>query len=575
MDGTVPAAESASDSYGVDAHVAALIEAGRRAEATGGFVRGEAEAVAAAAAALARAVAKSDAAKARVGSGPGLVAMNQIACVAASRLRGDGGLAAAARATELDAAAAPLLPAPDAEVLRAADKLLRLVRNLCAASAANQAAVRASGVVTASALPQALLSGTYVEADGPAGAVWTDSVRTARAAALQAWGNLVVGNEAGQAAVWEVAFPGVLHAVLHAPSPSDAQLAAAAMVLYNCVCAGTAGSTARITALASSSKVLPELLLRALSVAERSPDVLHWCMLLAGKLLATPAALRACFRMLTGLGGDEVSGGGHGARELLLFIDLLHATLEDGDADDWSAANAAAGELTSQLQHYASRAPDWDAAAARGERAVALTTLEAQGAGRLASLLADVLSKDESAELRASLQPALLESIAALLRTSSVARGDAVPKAGRAGGDAVGVGADALDNTALLRLLCNAVTGSPALQCAAHEAGLTPLVLNCCKVDARWPMAREWALVATRHLCEGSEEVRTEVAALRAQAVVDTPELRALNVRAELDGEGKVKVQRTPGAAGGAGGAHGAGGAGGAPGTESTKPASG
>ena len=57
-------------------------------------------------------------------------------------------------------------------------------------------------------------------------------------------------------------------------------------------------------------------------------------------------------------------------------------------------------------------------------------------------------------------------------------------------------------------------------------------------------MQREWALMAVRNLCMDCAAVQAEIASLKAVGVVQTPELAALGVKAELTEDGKVRLSR-------------------------------
>ena len=99
----------------------------------------------------------------------------------------------------------------------------------------------------------------------------------------------------------------------------------------------------------------------------------------------------------------------------------------------------------------------------------------------------------------------------------------------------------------LVRLLGNLVHRNEAIQNQAHALGCVPLVLNAVKLDPRQPMIREWALLATRNLCEGNDAIQEAIRALKAQQVVDTPELRKMGIKPELDAStNRVHVKQVP-----------------------------
>lgn len=104
---------------------------------------------------------------------------------------------------------------------------------------------------------------------------------------------------------------------------------------------------------------------------------------------------------------------------------------------------------------------------------------------------------------------------------------------------------------ACMRLLANASAhASTVLKDAVLASGALTLVLNSCKVDPQQPMQREWALLAIRHLCDGHAPTQAFIAQLKAIAVVDSPELAALGVKATVNEDGKVDIQKPDGGAG-------------------------
>ena len=55
-----------------------------------------------------------------------------------------------------------------------------------------------------------------------------------------------------------------------------------------------------------------------------------------------------------------------------------------------------------------------------------------------------------------------------------------------------------------LPVLATCLQGRRAVQDGVLEAGVLPLILESTKSDHSAPMAREWALMAIRNLCEGN-----------------------------------------------------------------------
>ena len=76
--------------------------------------------------------------------------------------------------------------------------------------------------------------------------------------------------------------------------------------------------------------------------------------------------------------------------------------------------------------------------------------------------------------------------------------------------------------SALVRLIGNLVHRNRANQDLVIRLGGIQLILNCAKADTRQPMIREWALLATRYVCEGNEKAqvsRLHCAAAESQHV--------------------------------------------------------
>lgn len=96
----------------------------------------------------------------------------------------------------------------------------------------------------------------------------------------------------------------------------------------------------------------------------------------------------------------------------------------------------------------------------------------------------------------------------------------------------------------LVRLVANIVHLNNSAQLLALSLGCVQLVLNAVKVDTKQPLIREWALLATRNLCEDNLVVQEEIQKLKATQVVDTPELKKMGIKTELSEEGAMKVKR-------------------------------
>ena len=95
-----------------------------------------------------------------------------------------------------------------------------------------------------------------------------------------------------------------------------------------------------------------------------------------------------------------------------------------------------------------------------------------------------------------------------------------------------------------MRLVANIVHLNNSAQLLALSLGCVQLVLNAVKVDTKQPLIREWALLATRNLCEDNLVVQEEIQKLKATQVVDTPELKKMGIKTELSEEGAMKVKR-------------------------------
>uniref|UniRef100_A0A7S3VJ23 Ataxin-10 domain-containing protein n=1 Tax=Dunaliella tertiolecta TaxID=3047 RepID=A0A7S3VJ23_DUNTE len=98
----------------------------------------------------------------------------------------------------------------------------------------------------------------------------------------------------------------------------------------------------------------------------------------------------------------------------------------------------------------------------------------------------------------------------------------------------------------LLAVLANAICNRPAVaEEVALEAGAVELVLGQCQLDDLSPLAREWGLWAVRNLCAGSMTAQERIKQLEPVEPVESPELRALGMRLEMDHKtGKLKVVR-------------------------------
>ncbi|CAG9460310.1 unnamed protein product [Pedinophyceae sp. YPF-701] len=77
------------------------------------------------------------------------------------------------------------------------------------------------------------------------------------------------------------------------------------------------------------------------------------------------------------------------------------------------------------------------------------------------------------------------------------------------------------------------------------RVGGVEVILSCCQVDERSPMAREWALWGVRNLCEASDGVKARIAALRPTAPVQTEDLDRMGMEVEVDrATGQLRVSR-------------------------------
>ena len=100
--------------------------------------------------------------------------------------------------------------------------------------------------------------------------------------------------------------------------------------------------------------------------------------------------------------------------------------------------------------------------------------------------------------------------------------------------------------SSLLQLLAAASYGS--VECAGAvlaQAGALESVLSHCKMSDHQPMQREWALMVVRNTCEVSADARQRISQLKATGVEQTPELKSMGLRTELDPEtGQVRLTR-------------------------------
>eukprot|EP00892_Ulva_mutabilis_P004266 jgi/Ulvmu1/2210/UM013_0056.1 len=95
----------------------------------------------------------------------------------------------------------------------------------------------------------------------------------------------------------------------------------------------------------------------------------------------------------------------------------------------------------------------------------------------------------------------------------------------------------------VLSVLGNLVHRHSAAQAAVAAGGGAELLLAQCQFAPEEPLVREWALWAVRNLCEGSEEVRHQLAALQPAASVQDEALRARQQAVEMDHlTGKLKL---------------------------------
>ncbi|KAG2484138.1 hypothetical protein HYH03_017020 [Edaphochlamys debaryana] len=98
----------------------------------------------------------------------------------------------------------------------------------------------------------------------------------------------------------------------------------------------------------------------------------------------------------------------------------------------------------------------------------------------------------------------------------------------------------------LVAVLSNASYRRTAVVSELLAGGALELLLAQTGLDDRSPMAREWALWGVRNMAEVSTEVQQRIAGLELQTVVETPELKKLGLKLELDkASGKMKVTKT------------------------------
>lgn len=128
-------------------------------------------------------------------------------------------------------------------------------------------------------------------------------------------------------------------------------------------------------------------------------------------------------------------------------------------------------------------------------------------------------------------------------------------------------------------MLANLSYRRPGVKAEVLAVGGVELVLSQCQMDREAPLAREWALWAIRNLCEGNEAAQARprgqgcvrricpwmhggvdaaptvwalaqmaIQELQVCATVESPEMRQLGVRLEVDeASGKMRVvQRQP-----------------------------
>lgn len=104
------------------------------------------------------------------------------------------------------------------------------------------------------------------------------------------------------------------------------------------------------------------------------------------------------------------------------------------------------------------------------------------------------------------------------------------------------------DNQAVLatQVLANLMVRFPHLSDAAVHEGWIVAVLNACKLTERRPVQREWALLCVRHMCEYSAAAHEFIDNLRAERVMQTPELDGMGLEATIGETGRLDVrQRT------------------------------
>jgi hypothetical protein len=454
-------------------------------------------------------------------------------------------------------------PAPDMARLRVATAALRVFRNAAPSLSADSLPPHARAVATAAA---AAVASPRLWVVG--GSAWTAAASLGARVALQCLHNM-------------------LAATADAVLPAAAVVAAAAAALE-------AALPARDGPLAATAATA---LLRALW--RRDGDVAAWAaaralgaLMRAALELAGECAERAADAADAALEAEgEGEGEGEGAAAPRLALSLAPA--------------AGLGDLSTRLawlralEAAADHAPVGLRAVAASRAVEALAREVAQAAPTPAPAApADAVDSSAAREhaveeaLRVQCAMAACHVAAAVLAAATAATGAAPAALAGAALALANAAADELERierlqgtgpvgaplarraaggarvpdgyrTALLRALANALHSRPAVaEATAAREGLIGRVLSSTRLDPAHPLQREWAVLAVQAWCAGSARAQAVVAGLRAVAVSEAPELRALGVKAELDdATGRVRVRSAaPGPRAGAGEGEGEGG---------------
>lgn len=96
----------------------------------------------------------------------------------------------------------------------------------------------------------------------------------------------------------------------------------------------------------------------------------------------------------------------------------------------------------------------------------------------------------------------------------------------------------------LIRLIANLCWRHKVNQDKVRELDGIPLLLDCCKLDARNPFIIQWVVFAIRNLCEDNPENQQLIASMELQGTVDSAVLNEIGVTIELDSEQGKPVLR-------------------------------